>query len=177
MPAVESPSDQLNADESWALDHSDRTSASFLSGSVRLDLHEYRSPRGTPRREGWQLNDHGILNVALGYRDWDEFDAAYRRVIAAGYHAETAPMGSGSTYDVSYCLDHDRFSVGLLCPESGDSVSASCPRPASAADLVCNVLGEHDAHRPVVARPPPARRPRVPRSNASCSTPPSARGP
>ncbi|MFN0093575.1 MAG: VOC family protein [Dehalococcoidia bacterium] len=73
------------------------------------------------RRSGWRINDVGILNIALGYREWPEFKATYDRVVAAGHRAETVPMGPSGPYDVSYVMDSDGFSVELLyCPESSD---------------------------------------------------------
>ncbi len=105
--------------------HDNGTSTGFeaAAGDVTLRLTQHSEPPSRPRREGFQLNDHGILNIALGYRDWDEFNDTQARVVASGYRAETAPMGRGGAYDVSYCTDHDGFSVELLyCPESSDQM-------------------------------------------------------
>ncbi len=113
---VEEPRERL-----WGLDPAAGDRLVVTAGDVRLELVEYRQPIPAPRREGFQLNDHGVLNIALGYRDWGEFNAAYERATAAGYHAQTAPMGPGGVFDVSYCTDADGFSVELLyCPESSD---------------------------------------------------------
>lgn len=92
-----------------------------MADGIAMELTAYTIPEPAPRRDGFQLNDHGILNVALGYRDWQEFSSAYGRVTAGGYRRESAPMGAGGAYDVSYVTDGDGFSVELLyCPRSSD---------------------------------------------------------
>ena len=105
----------------WALDAATGIRLVTRAGDVDVELVQYTRPRSSPRREGFQLNDHGVLNIALGYREWPDFNETYERVIAAGHRAETAPMGAGGAFDVSYCTDGDGFSVELLyCPESSD---------------------------------------------------------
>ena len=92
-----------------------------MADGISIELTAYTGPEPAPRRQGFQLNDHGILNVALGYRDWQEFSSAYQRVTAGGYQRQSAPMGPVGAYDVSYVTDSDGFSVELLyCPRSSD---------------------------------------------------------
>ena len=107
----------------WRVPDADGSTLVASSGDLALELTQYTSPTPAPRRPGYQLNDHGILNIALGYREWDEFSDAYTRVAAAGYRYETKPMGRGGAYDVSYTTSDDGFSVELLyCPESSDQM-------------------------------------------------------
>ena len=97
--------------------------AQLSAGHVGIELTQYTLPVPRPRPEGFRINDHGILNVALGYREWPEFNDAYERVVHGGYHAQTEPLGPGGIYDVSYCMDGAGFSVELLyCPESSDAL-------------------------------------------------------
>lgn len=98
----------------WGLPDARRELLALRGGDVLLELTCYQEPSSRPRRAGWQLNDVGLLNVALGYRDWEEFRAAYERVLAAGHKAETEPMGRGGAFDVAYCTGPDGFSVELL---------------------------------------------------------------
>ncbi len=112
----------------WGLPGAERTASSLRAGTTVLEVAEYQAPAPRPRAAGWRISDHGILNFALGYRDWDEFHAAYQRVKAAGFHAETEPLGPGGAYDVSYCMDPAGFSVELLyVPESSDRALGFLP--------------------------------------------------
>ncbi len=126
MPAADPPNPDREA--LWGLPGADRTAECFRAGAALLEVAEYQSPAPTPRSKGWLINGHGILNLALGYRDWGEFHAAYQRVTAAGFRSETEPLGAGGAYDVSYCMDPAGFSVELLyVPESSDRMLGFLP--------------------------------------------------
>ncbi|MCC6381344.1 MAG: VOC family protein [Dehalococcoidia bacterium] len=110
------------AEALFGLPDAGRQLVALRGGDVLLELACYEQPPSRPRRPGWCLNDVGLLNVALGYRDWEEFRAAYDRVLAAGHRAETEPLGPGGVFDVAYCTGPDGFSVELLyVPLSSDA--------------------------------------------------------
>jgi catechol 2,3-dioxygenase-like lactoylglutathione lyase family enzyme len=113
----------------WALPGAQRDALALDAGNgVTIELAQYTDPVPRPRPDGWRINDIGILNVALGFRDWQPFGEAWRRVKDAGYRYETAPRGPGGPFDVSYCMDEDGFSVELLyCPESSDLMLGFLP--------------------------------------------------
>lgn len=113
----------------WGLPGATRDTLALDAGNgVTIELAQYSDPAPRPRQPGWRINDIGILNVALGFREWEPFGEAWRRVRDAGYRYATEPRGPGGPFDVSYCMDEDGFSVELLyCPESSDRMLGFLP--------------------------------------------------
>ena len=69
-----------------------------------------RAGRG---RDGYRISDQGLLNVAFGFRDRREFEAACRRCAEAGLERNGAPLRFGA-WSVVYVNDDQGFSVELL---------------------------------------------------------------
>jgi catechol 2,3-dioxygenase-like lactoylglutathione lyase family enzyme len=81
-------------------------------GDVALELVEHRDPAGRDRPPGYRISDQGIVNVAVGGPDAEEYAAVLARTRAAGYlhHPETEVPGARAVY-----LEDDQgFSLELL---------------------------------------------------------------
>lgn len=85
-------------------------------GRSRLELLEYRKPRGTQDRPLAQW-DVGAAHVAVAVED---IDAVYRRLSAAGVSFVSPPQfverGSYAGYWIADCTDPDGQTVELLQP-------------------------------------------------------------
>ncbi len=99
-----------------------------------VELVEYADPRGAPWPPGYRISDQGLLNIAFGFRERAEFEAAYRRCAEAGLHGNGPPLRLGP-WSVVYVNDDQGFSVELLHVESwyeGRMGFRPRPRPAVA---------------------------------------------
>jgi short-subunit dehydrogenase/catechol 2,3-dioxygenase-like lactoylglutathione lyase family enzyme len=97
----------------WGLDGAERDSLSLWAGDFMLELVEYAEPRGKPWPPGYRISDRGLLNVAFGFRDRREFEAAYGRFREAGCEPNGPPVRLGS-WSVVYVNDEAGFSYELL---------------------------------------------------------------
>ncbi len=71
-----------------------------------------RTHRG-PWPEGYRISDLGLLNIAFGFRERADFDAACRRCAEAGVEGNGPPLHLGA-WSVIYVNDDQGFSVELL---------------------------------------------------------------
>jgi short-subunit dehydrogenase/catechol 2,3-dioxygenase-like lactoylglutathione lyase family enzyme len=97
----------------WGLGGAERRSAVLTAGDFLVELVQYVQPVGRPWPRGYRISDHGLLNVAFGFRDRDELDAAYERCVAAGHEGNSRPHRFGP-WSVTYVNDDQGFSVELL---------------------------------------------------------------
>jgi hypothetical protein len=97
----------------WGLPGARRDVLVAGGGPVALEIVQYRDPVGAPPRPDARLCDHGLLNIALAYRDRDPFDRLLERILAHGYRAtvECPPGPFASTYIV----DDQANSVEIFC--------------------------------------------------------------
>jgi catechol 2,3-dioxygenase-like lactoylglutathione lyase family enzyme len=98
----------------WGLGGAARETAAILAGNVAIELVQYDRPQSRGRRAGYLLSDQGILNVALGCTDKDEFDEVYARAVARGFRGYTEPWTLPDVATVVYLTDEQGFSVELL---------------------------------------------------------------
>ena len=138
------------------------------------------SRAGRPWPDGYRISDQGLLNVAFGFRDRREFEAAYRRCEQAGLEPNGAPLRFGA-WSVVYVNDADGFSIELLHiepwyerqmgfrPRSRPRLAPFVGRAASARAGALREGARHRRHgRDRLRALPPARPPTRPTS--SCST-------
>jgi short-subunit dehydrogenase/catechol 2,3-dioxygenase-like lactoylglutathione lyase family enzyme len=97
----------------WGLEGAEREALSVWAYDFLLELVEYRDPRGEPWPPGYRISDRGLLNIAFGYRDRGEFEAAYERFREAGCEPNARPLRLGA-WSVVYLNDEQGFSYELL---------------------------------------------------------------
>jgi catechol 2,3-dioxygenase-like lactoylglutathione lyase family enzyme len=116
---VEMPNVALRTDECapiWDGASADSERAVLWSGDFAVELVQWKV-RARNRPAGYLLSDQGIVNVAFGTLDKNEFREMYKRVIGAGYTANTEPWVAPGLATVVYLNDDQGFSVELLCVE------------------------------------------------------------
>ncbi len=99
----------------WGLAGARTLSKVFLAGDVLVEAVQYLDPVGRPRRQGYRINDQGILNIAFGARTKKDHVTVYRRSRDAGARPNCSPLympGFGA--GVVYVNDPQNFSVEIL---------------------------------------------------------------
>ena len=97
----------------WGLDGATCDALVLEAGDLFVEVVQYTNPVGQPWPEGYRICDQGLLNVAFGFRDRSEFEAAHARCRAAGYRPNGEPLRLGA-WSVVYMNDDQDFSVELL---------------------------------------------------------------
>jgi glyoxylase I family protein len=62
------------------------------AGDTMIELWQWDHPEGRPLPDDYRPADKGVTHYAL---EVDDVDALYEQVVAAGYHANTAPKDLG----------------------------------------------------------------------------------
>lgn len=105
------------------------------AGTAWLEITEYADPVPAPWPDGYRISDHGILNVAFGFRAGDDIKAMYRRMVDAGFRPNTELVNSAGQVMVTYLNDPQGFNVEVLMVKPWlDGVMGF--RPATAKDRV-----------------------------------------
>ena len=105
--------DAPDREAQWGL-HNARSEGLLLrAGDGLVEIRQYHDPAPRPRPDGYLLSDVGILNIALGYRGRDAFDAAFARLLDAGYTANVMPNAEGP-FTSSYVNDDQGFSLEMF---------------------------------------------------------------
>ena len=97
----------------WGLDGAQTKTALLRSRNFLLELVEYQSHNPRLRPSGYKICDQGFMNVALGYRETPEFDAAFEHAKSTGMRPNGDPVDAG-LFRVMYVNDTDGFSVEML---------------------------------------------------------------
>ena len=97
----------------WGLEGAERESLVVWAEDIAVELVQYTDPAGKPWPSGYRISDQGLLNVAFGFRERREFEAAQRRCVEAGLRANGPPLRLGA-WSVVYVNDGDGFSIELL---------------------------------------------------------------
>jgi short-subunit dehydrogenase/catechol 2,3-dioxygenase-like lactoylglutathione lyase family enzyme len=100
----------------WGMEGAQSESRSFWADDFLVELVHYREPAGRPPPRGYRISDQGLLNVAFGFRQRDEFEAAYRRCREAGLEPNGPPVRFGA-WSVVYVNDELGTSFELLHAE------------------------------------------------------------
>ncbi len=112
----------------WGLDGARRQVALFSGGDFWLELAEYEAPRPAPWPDGYRISDLGILNIALGTRRRDVYQATKDAVLAAGHRAHTESDNGSSC--VTYVENDQGFSVELMYLDASiDAMAGFLPEP------------------------------------------------
>jgi short-subunit dehydrogenase/catechol 2,3-dioxygenase-like lactoylglutathione lyase family enzyme len=97
----------------WGLQGAQRERLCLWADDLIVELVSYADPAGTPPPEGYRISDLGLLNIAFGFRERSEFEAAWRRCREAGHEGNGPPLRLGP-WSVIYVNDDQGFSVELL---------------------------------------------------------------
>ncbi len=73
-------------------------------------------PTRRPRRgrDGYRISDHGILNVAFGFREGDAIKDMVRRMVDGGFKPNSELVSSAGQVMVTYLNDPQGFNVEVL---------------------------------------------------------------
>ncbi|MEH6517575.1 MAG: SRPBCC family protein [Halioglobus sp.] len=97
----------------WGLPGAQTKAVVLRGDNFLIELVEYTSHDPQPRPEGYQICDQGFMNIALGYRETEDFDAAFEHAAAQGMVPNGKPMDIG-VFRVMYVNDPAGFSVEML---------------------------------------------------------------
>ena len=105
------------------------------AGTAWLEITEYADPAPAPWPDGYRISDHGILNVAFGFREGDAIKDMYRRMVDGGFKPNSELVSSAGQVMVTYLNDPQGFNVEVLMVKPWlDGVMGF--RKASAVDRV-----------------------------------------
>jgi short-subunit dehydrogenase/catechol 2,3-dioxygenase-like lactoylglutathione lyase family enzyme len=97
----------------WGLEGAKRDSLVLWAGDIAVELVSYADPAPRPWPPGYRISDQGLLNIAFGFRERAEFEAAQRRCHEAGLGRNGPPLRLGP-WSVVYVNDTAGFSIELL---------------------------------------------------------------
>lgn len=98
----------------WGETGADKAMVLLDGGTLTLELSQYRTPVSKDWPEGYQIADHGILNVALGF---DNAAAIHRRIAAmqaVGITPNTPLVTGPGLFALTYSQDPQGFSIETL---------------------------------------------------------------
>lgn len=107
----------LHSDEDealWGLPGASTNRVLLRGSNFLVELVQYFDPQPAPRPAGYQICDQGVMNIALGFRTPEQFDAAFVRATGHGLRPNGKPVDVG-IFRVMYVNDADGFSVEMLC--------------------------------------------------------------
>ncbi|HYX77894.1 MAG TPA: SDR family NAD(P)-dependent oxidoreductase [Solirubrobacterales bacterium] len=97
----------------WGLEGARRESLLMWADDFLVELVRYLEPAGRPWPPGYRISDQGIVNIAFGFRERTQFEAAHERCLEAGFRGNGPPLRLGA-WSVVYVNDNQGFSVELL---------------------------------------------------------------
>jgi catechol 2,3-dioxygenase-like lactoylglutathione lyase family enzyme len=68
----------------WGLEGAKRDSLELWADDILVELVQYSDPAGSPWPPGYRISDQGLLNIAFGFRERAEFEAAHSPCQEAG---------------------------------------------------------------------------------------------
>jgi catechol 2,3-dioxygenase-like lactoylglutathione lyase family enzyme len=98
----------------WGEQGARKRSVLLDGGTIWLEVTEYAEPVPRPWPAGYRICDHGIMNVAFGFRDADAIRAAYDRMARGGFRPNAELVSSAGQVIVGYLNDPQGFNVELL---------------------------------------------------------------
>ncbi len=107
---------QLHADEDeahWGLGGATIERLLVRTANFLLELVSYQQPEAGPWPEGYSIADQGFMNIALGYRDREHYNADFRRAVDEGMKPNGEVLDAG-IFRVMYLNDDRGFSVEML---------------------------------------------------------------
>ena len=100
-------------EELWNLKGATAKTLLLWAGDILVELRQYINPVAKPWPKGYRISDQGMLNIAFGFRNRDDYDRTCGRVFASGYHSNSPPFHLFD-WGTVYMNDDQCFSVELL---------------------------------------------------------------
>jgi catechol 2,3-dioxygenase-like lactoylglutathione lyase family enzyme len=124
------------ADEAlWGLPGATRKGFVVDGGDGLLEVVEYVTPRGRPKRDGWRLSDQGIMNVAFVGASIEAIQGVIDRLDAEGNSPGWLIRGPGVLG--TYVTQRDREVEMLHCPdEFGKALGYEPLGPFGGSDMI-----------------------------------------
>lgn len=97
----------------WGLKDAKASSLVLRSANFLVELVEYQSPEPNPWPEGYSIKDQGFMNIALGFRDSDDYHRAFTQATDKGMRPNGEIVDFGAAR-VMYVNDQHGFSVEML---------------------------------------------------------------
>jgi catechol 2,3-dioxygenase-like lactoylglutathione lyase family enzyme len=97
----------------WGLPRARARALVLRGANFLLELVEYSSPVAKPWPEGYSLADQGIMNIALGYRDKQDYERSFAQATREGMRPNGKVVEAG-VFQVMYVNDKHDFSVEML---------------------------------------------------------------
>jgi catechol 2,3-dioxygenase-like lactoylglutathione lyase family enzyme/uncharacterized protein YndB with AHSA1/START domain len=97
----------------WGLPRAKAKSLVLRGTNFLLELVEYSSPVAKPWPAAYSLADQGIMNIALGYGDSDDYDRSFAQATREGMRPNGKVLDAG-IFQVMYVNDKHGFSVEML---------------------------------------------------------------
>ncbi len=108
-------------EELWNLKGATAKTQLLWAGDILLELRQYTNPAAKPWPKGYRISDQGMLNIAFGFRNRNDFDQTCDRVFLSGYRSNSPPFhlptAHLANWGVVYVNDDQCFSVELLFVE------------------------------------------------------------
>jgi catechol 2,3-dioxygenase-like lactoylglutathione lyase family enzyme/uncharacterized protein YndB with AHSA1/START domain len=97
----------------WGLQGARAHTLLLRADNFLVELVEYQSPAPRPWPDEYRICDQGLMNIALGYRDRDDYDRAFAHATRHGM-APNGEVAEAGIFRVMYVNDPDGFSVEML---------------------------------------------------------------
>lgn len=88
-------------------------SALLWAGDFAVELNEYKTPSGRPRRTDRHVGEAGIYHFALHFNTREDVERSYRYALQAGHASNTEPIWFGLA-TVAYMRTNQSFVVEYL---------------------------------------------------------------
>ena len=97
----------------WDEKESDKQTVLLDGGTLWVELSQYTTPSSAPWPDGYRITDLGVVNIAVGYRDFQGVKDLYERTLKAGFTPNCEPQGS-SLGGCTYVNDPRGFSFEIM---------------------------------------------------------------
>jgi catechol 2,3-dioxygenase-like lactoylglutathione lyase family enzyme/uncharacterized protein YndB with AHSA1/START domain len=99
----------------WGLTGATRQSFVLCAADMFIEVVQYLDPVGKPWPDGYQISDHGLLNIALGLRSYGAVKELVATCDASGIPPNAPPPATLKPFwSCSYVNDPMGFSIELL---------------------------------------------------------------
>lgn len=98
----------------WGEAGADKDMLLLDGGTLTLELSQYRAPVSQPWPDGYQIADHGILNVALGFESAKAIHARIAAMQAVGIQPNAPLVTATGLCALTYSQDPQGFSIETL---------------------------------------------------------------
>lgn len=98
----------------WGETDADKDMMLLDGGTIMLELSAYRKPHSQPWPGDYKIADHGILNVALGFKNADDIRETLAAMQAVGIKPNAPLVTAPGLCALTYSQDPQGFSIETL---------------------------------------------------------------